>query len=348
MRALLSIILELRSTISRNAKAKASFALVILLNEIVLLVLCSCGRVQQSSSVGTDTTGIASSRYNDVYDQGRTEGCWVYAMVACIEHEQQRYGDTLCLSRQWLLSKVMEEQTRLCLANPDHHITMRGVGPDALRLVSKYGLIPQHHEKSVITNGKVLGRRLMLLARRAVSQHMSDQQFVDEMEHLLPQFSLSRGTPPHFYYYSMRYDPYQFAESIMYHQSWQWYASVPYHPYGKPFVLEVADNFRHHRYINLTPKQLLGKVLASLKKGHPVYWEMAWNPEHPEGKPVPSQHAMAIVGLRKGKDGKPRLLCLNSWGRKWGNNGYCLVTTDYFLRHTCNVGVHTALPPVRR
>lgn len=315
---------------------------------MLFLALCSCGRVSSPSPSDADTVGIASSRYSDVYNQGKTDGCWIYAMVACIEHEQQRYGDTLCLSRQWLMSKMLEEQTRQCVADADHHITMRGVGPEALRLVERYGLIPQQHEKSVITNGKVLCRRLTLLAHRAVSQRLSEQQFTDEMAHFLPQFSVSRTTPPHFYYYGMCYNPYQFAESIMYHQSWQWYASVSYHPYGQPFVLEVADNYRRHKYINITPKQLLSKVLKSLRAGHPVYWEMAWHPKHGHDEPVPSQHAMAIVGLRKGRDGKPRLLCLNSWGREWGNNGYCLVTTDYFLRHTCNIGVHMPLPPAHR
>ena len=269
-------------------------------------------------------------------DQGRTSACWIYAMLTCIEHEAALHGDSITLSRQWLMSKALEEQTEWEYfnengnVNNNHSISMRGVGPEAIRLIERYGLIPYQNEKTEITNSNVLERKLSLLAQQVRS--------VDElrvrMKALLPQFTLSpRGA---FYYLSMRYNPYQFAESIMYRQHWQFITSVPYHEYGTTFPLEVADNSRHHEYLNMPADSLTSRVMTSLRAGHAVYWE--YGKRTADGL-VTSDHAMAIVGLRKSKEGKTMLLCKNSYGKEWGRNGMCLISIDDFKKKTCNVGV---------
>lgn len=265
-------------------------------------------------------------------DQGRTEACWIYAMLACIEQEQLRKGDSVALSRQWLMAHSLEEQAiDNYLTDGARTISMRGVGPEALRLIAHYGLIPYSHERSDINNSKVTTRKLeRIIPRHSDNRDADVSQLREKAKELLPRFTVAGDTQT-FYYYSMRYTPQQFAESIMYDQHWQWFASVPYHPWNEKFALEVPDNHRYHEYLNIPMQELLNRVMASLRQGHPVYWEY--------GKDHGSDHAIAIIGLRKDKDGKPRLLCLNSYGTDWGNKGRCLVTTDFFLSHTCNVGI---------
>ena len=51
------------------------------------------------------------------------------------------------------------------------------------------------------------------------------------------------------------------------------------------------------------------------------------------------QHAMAIVGLTKNKQGHMLFICKNSWGKQWGMNGYCLMSKEDFLINTILVGV---------
>lgn len=268
-------------------------------------------------------------------DQGRTSACWIYAMLTCIEREAALHGDSITLSRQWLMAKELEEQTEWAYFNANANLnhcclSMRGVGPEAIRLIERYGLIPYQNEKTEITNSSVLERKLTLLARQALS--LDDLH--DRMKALLPQFTLS----PHgaFYYLSMRYNPYQFAESIMYRQHWQFITSVSYREYGTTFPLEVADNSRHHEYLNMPIDSLTSRVMTSLRAGHAVYWE--YGKRTADGL-VTSDHAMAIVGLRKSKEGKTMLLCKNSYGKEWGRNGTCLVSIDDFKKKTSNVGV---------
>lgn len=334
---------------------------------------------------------VSCDRRQEKNDQGRTASCWIYAMCACIEHESLLRGDSIALSRQWLIARYMQEQTEE-LWQQNHNdapssteqsnhraieqptprpldssrlrcvdISLRGVGPEVLRLIDLYGLVPYQHEETHINNGAVLERKLRLMARqnRSIPElrkrmkdvmpefSIADNSFEPDTQtsnnhpavHSTPQTALSvqtapavQSTPPSaFYYYSFRYTPQLFAESVVYNLHYNWYAYDGTKPVGSSFVLDVPDNHRRHRYVNMTYKNQLRMVIRSVNEGHAVYWEY--------GKNHSSDHAMAIVGLRKGKDGSQYLLCLNSYGSSWGENGYCLMSLKYFIDNTCNIGV---------
>lgn len=309
----------------------------------IVLTLTSCFKPKVKEAEQEE-----SKDYSSFYDQGNTSACWIYAMCACIEREQLRMGDSIALSRQWLLARGMEEHTRRLYwmhrqgyemtpptADPRMGFTMRGVGPEAIRLIKEYGLVPYSHEKTHIINDRATIRRLTTIANNAATPQQLDEQLYD----LLPQFTVARHTygsqSPSFFYYSMRYTPQQFAESIMYHQNWQFYASEEHYPWGSSFALETPDNYRYHQYTNMPMDSIVIKVTSSLKQGHPVYWEYG---KH--GRT--SDHAMAIVGITHDKKTDELLfVCQNSYGIKWGKHGKCAVPLSYFRKHTSNVGLVT-------
>lgn len=330
-------------------------ALLVLLMAMTL----SCSRPQGrlgDDSEGDDSLAIPTASYvSEVYDQGRTEACWIYAFCACIEHEAALRGDSLLLSRQWLMAHMMEEQTleRYEIISGGDELTdggrgtidMRGVGPEVVRLIDDYGLIPYQQERSRINSSRVLERKLRHLANDAALRKQSRHQLMSRMEGLMPRFTVAHHqkfthdvegeNEESFYYLSMRYTPMQFAESVMYYQQWHWYASERTHPWNESFPLEIPDNRRFHEYVNKPMKEILRMVRESLQEGHAVYWEYG-KEESPQrgGGGASSDHAMAIVGLHEGG-----FLCLNSYGSDWGHNGYCLVSDDFFMKHTCNVGI---------
>ena len=120
-------------------------------------------------------------------------------MCACIEHESVRRGDSVALSRQWLLARHLQEQTEALFTtiHDDPHtiqstspkgeagrgllshgdagrgleglrLTTRGLGPEALRLIDDYGLVPYHFEETMVNNSRVMERKLTLLAQRGM------------------------------------------------------------------------------------------------------------------------------------------------------------------------------------
>lgn len=327
---------------------------------LVATVTLSCSRPERGESArnsGTDSLATVSSAYSsDVYNQGNTEACWVYALCACIEHEAWLRGDSVVLSRQWLMSHLLEEQALerydiMVSGEEDIEsggrgtLSLRGVGPEVIRLIDRYGLVPRQHERSGIQNSRVLQRKLALLVDNAVARRQSREDFLSRVRQLLPTFTVAHhsrithegvnGEEESFYYLSMRYTPQQFAESVMYCQQWRWYASEETHPWGESIALEVPDNRRYHEYVNIPMVELTQMVKESLRNGHAVYWEFGRERSRQKaGGGATSDHAMAIVGMIGGK-----FVCLNSYGRKWGRGGCCLITEKYFKEHTCNVGI---------
>lgn len=72
------------------------------------------------------------SRMTPIKNQGKRQICWVYAMLAAIETEHLRKGDSINLSAEYIYSMMEHE--------PDAPETRRGMGATLLTLSQKYGL----------------------------------------------------------------------------------------------------------------------------------------------------------------------------------------------------------------
>ena len=68
-----------------------------------------------------------------VKDQGRSQTCWVYAMLAAIETEHIMRGDSVNLSPAYM-EKMLDRES----AAPS---SRRGMGATLLRLLQKYGMV---------------------------------------------------------------------------------------------------------------------------------------------------------------------------------------------------------------
>ena len=72
--------------------------------------------------------------FTPVKNQGRSQTCWAYAMLAAIETEHIMRGDSVHLSVAFV-EKMIERETH-APANK------RGMGMTALNIIDKYGLVP--------------------------------------------------------------------------------------------------------------------------------------------------------------------------------------------------------------
>lgn len=69
-----------------------------------------------------------------IKNQGKSQTCWIYAMLAAIETEHIGRGDSVNLSAIYVERMLAEESS--C---PDSH---RGTGAIALAMLSRYGVVP--------------------------------------------------------------------------------------------------------------------------------------------------------------------------------------------------------------
>ncbi|MBQ8487320.1 MAG: hypothetical protein IJ533_06700 [Prevotella sp.] len=68
-----------------------------------------------------------------VKDQGKTQLCWVYAMLAAIETEHLRWGDSVNLSPAYIAQKLQDE--------PKAPKSQRGMGATLIALIQKHGIV---------------------------------------------------------------------------------------------------------------------------------------------------------------------------------------------------------------
>ena len=64
-----------------------------------------------------------------IKDQGKSETCWIYAMLAAIETEHLSWGDSVNLS-PYYIEKMMEQE-------PNMPENKRGMGKTLLNLIQK-------------------------------------------------------------------------------------------------------------------------------------------------------------------------------------------------------------------
>ena len=68
-----------------------------------------------------------------VKNQGKSQLCWAYAMLAAIETEHLRWGDSVNLSPVYI-EKMLEQE-------PDAPESKRGMGATLIDLIQKYGIV---------------------------------------------------------------------------------------------------------------------------------------------------------------------------------------------------------------
>ena len=83
------------------------------------------------------------NRMTPVKDQGDSETCWIYAMLAAIETEHLAWGDSVNLS-PYYIEKMLERE-------PQAPRSKRGEPTTLLRLIEKYGIVSYDAMHSIDT-----------------------------------------------------------------------------------------------------------------------------------------------------------------------------------------------------
>ena len=110
----------------------------------MLLVACTDkGSQQQQTKPADDFVTDVMLRTTPVKEQGQSNLCWAYAMLATVETEHIMQGDSVDLSVAYLAYHLLADQARQRYASGGNHpITMRGMATTALHLLQLYGAMP--------------------------------------------------------------------------------------------------------------------------------------------------------------------------------------------------------------
>ena len=170
-----------------------------------------------------------------VKDQGKTELCWAYAMLATIETEHLLRGDSVNLSPQYLGRMLPNYQLSIINSQLAKRKSQRAMCQTALNLLERYG---------------VVGFDVM----------------PDDATPDLP-------TPKNVFLLGATYTPLEFAHSVCAPDEYVSLTSFPDSPYYKKIDVPIPDNWEHNRLLNVPIDTLRKHVNHALKRRHPVCFE---------------------------------------------------------------------------
>ncbi len=321
---------------------------------VILLSLLSCGEKDRQNGVKEHFTTEVMLRTTPIKDQGKSSFCWIYAMLATIETERLMQGDSINLSPAYVARMFLREQTkRRYVTRGKEEITSRGVCTMLPQLLARHGAMPfdSYRAKDDI-DYNALSRRLSRTADAYRAQNRGLEELQADTDRMLDE---TIGPSPHsVFMYSCTYTPVEFARSICQNNEYIALTSFSHHPFGKSFVLELADNLYMDAFLNVPVSTLLTVMENAILSGHPVCWEgdvsesgfsfergvAVWD----ENAPAPTQenrqqafekfhttddHCMALIGIALDRNGKKYFICKNSWGTNNPYGGLMYMSFDY-------------------
>lgn len=322
------------------------------------MLMLSCGRPQQAQRkpLGMFTDEVRL-RTTPVKNQGRSQLCWIYGMLATIETDRIMAGDSVNLSPDYPARMWMADLARRSfLSGGRERVDMRGMAPMTLALAEEYGMMTYDpYNCGGDANYNVLARRLTAMARRSHSMSHFDSRCTDILDGSLGYM------PARFWLYGVEYSPRQLARSLFLPGDYIALTSFTHHPMGATFALEVPDNKTACRFLNVPVDTLMARICSALKAGHAVCWEgdvtepgfsfARGTAEIPSRTPCTQEqrqkefetrlttddHCMAITGMARDRRGQLYFIAKNSWGTDNPYGGMMYLSEEYVRMKTIAV-----------
>lgn len=327
---------------------------------LALALLCvACGGKAEMENDGGFVDDIVI-KTTPVRNQGDSQLCWAYAMLATIESERLMKGDSLTLSPDYLARLWLQDQARThYLTRGKDKVSLKGMISLTPRLMDRYGIEPyDNYHPFGETNWEVLCRTAEEVAHASTSLAMLDCQ----MDAILDQ--RVGFLPPSLFVQGMAYTPMQLAESICLPDDYAFMTSFSHHPFGEDVVLETPDNHLLDTFHNIPIDSLMDTIVKALNAGHPVCWEgdisesgfdfdngiaSLANDEAPvtqerrqhafERFETTDDHCMELCGMAHDKHGRRFFIAKNSWGSSNRYNGFMYLSYNYVKMKTIAIAV---------
>lgn len=347
---------------------RISIKLIVTALCLTLTTACNKKQIQTDNTPGIyHFTNEVLLKTTPVKSQGKSNLCWAYAMLATIETEHLMQGDSVDLSTDYVAYMYLREQAQQRYMRGNQPLTTRGTITMLPQLLYRYGCEPyQTFHANPDADYNSLLHVLQITVDSHRQQHAGLQRMMKEVDNRLEEVL---GIVPRFVFMlSCEYTPHEFAHSVCRQHEYTALTSFNHHPFGKPFELEVPDNYYHDTFLNMPIDTLQAMVDQSLRQGHPVCWEgdtsergfdfsigiaMTDDEEQPvtqqarqrafERFQTTDDHCMAIIGLAHDQQGRKYYICKNSWGRNNPYHGWMYMSENYFRLKTIAVSLKSEI-----
>jgi len=313
-----------------------------------------------------------------VISQGSTGTCWSFATTSFLECEIIRKGLLETdLSEMFFVTEAYKNKAKkYMLYHGKNSFSQGGQAHDVMDVIREKGFIFAETYPGKQIDGRFRHRDLDSELKEAVVElNKSGKDFIaTNIKDLNPILKEHIGKIPKKVKTNKgKVSTIEFAEKLKINpDDYVELSSYNHHPFYKPFVLEVPDNWSHALYYNLPIDELIEVMYFSLKNGFTVAWDGDTSEktfQHKKGKAdlpkkqigkvdqklrqetflnreTTDDHLMHLVGLSKDSEGRNCFYTKNSWGAESNNfGGYLHMTEDYVRLKTIAIMVHKKAIP---
>ena len=234
----------------------------------------------EADSVGFKFTDVKVVKTTSVKDQNKSGTCWCFAGTSHFEDEIMKAGgDSLDLSEMFTVRQCyLEKAIRYVRMYGSTAFSPGGSILDVPYVWEKYGAIPEE-----VYNGLAYGedkhshgelhavlQSYMKSINSKPNKRLSTA-WLKGFEGILDAYF--GKVPETFTYKGKTYTPQSYAESLgLSMDNYVAISSFTHHPFYKPFVLEVADNWLWGQYQNVPMEELKAIVDNAIDNGYSIVW----------------------------------------------------------------------------
>ncbi len=327
-------------------------------------------------------TIVKEVKHLPVISQGSTGTCWSFATTSFLESEVMRKGlpETDLSEMFFVRYAYLDKADQYLLYHGNNNFGQGGQAHDVINVLREHGLSTFEAYPGIKEDGKYKHRELAAQLEQEVKDLNKKRKDFDatDLSSLEPILKERIGKlPKKIKENGKKLSPKELKEALQLNpDDYVELSSYSHHPFYKPFVLEVPDNWAHDLYYNLPIDELMEVMYNALNNGYSVCWDGDTSEktfQHKKGKAdVPEKqigkvdqemrqktfndrsttddHLMHLVGLSKDSEGRNCFYTKNSWGADSNDlGGYLHMTDDYVRLKTVAIMVHKdAIPQAIR
>ncbi|MGI9517479.1 MAG: aminopeptidase C [Pirellulaceae bacterium] len=319
----------------------------------------------------------------DVETQGQTGTCWCFATASFIESELIRQGKGLHeLSEMFVVKNIYNDKARnFLLRKGKTNFSEGALAHDFINAAGRHGLVPDEVYSGLINgaeshNHSEMAAVLEGMLEALVQQRRLSDDWDEAFQAVLDTYL--GDSPQEFSYQGETYTPQSFAEHVGFNaDNYVSYTSYTHHPFDRPFVLEIPDNFSNGSFHNVPIDQLVDIIDNAIANGYTVAWDgdvsekgfsgskgvavLPADPGRRDALTVPGDeldvtqemrqetfeeysttddHLMHLVGIARDQHGTKYYIIKNSWGETGPHDGYLYMSEAYVRLKTVAILIH--------
>ena len=226
-------------------------------------------------------TTVKENPITSIKNQNRSSTCWSFSSVGFFESELLRLGKgEFDLSEMFIVHKTMEDRAvNYVRYHGSSSFAPGGSFEDFVACYKQYGMVPQeampgimygdsmhvHNELDAVADGYV----------NAIAKGKFSKLTPVWKKGLLSIYDTYLGEcPKEFTYKGKTYTPRTFADQVLglNMDDYVSLTSFSHHPFYKPFIIEVEDNWRNAPGYNLPLDEFMEVMDSAVRNGYTFAW----------------------------------------------------------------------------